>query len=159
MSLKIPQYASWSDVDKSDLDLAKSVDIHQNFLSALQNEMMSKFLYEPMNDKTIDRIKDRIKDSVAHAVQDYCQGAEIQSIDIDDMRDLEFRQKECRECAETSSYEEYQIKRAAQNLPDEAGSEKNWFRMSQYKPGQINMNINYIPVQSVQQVECTFKIG
>ena len=152
--IKIPQYASWSDVDKSDLDLAKSVDIHQNFLSALQNEMMSKFLYEPMNDKTIDRIKD----SVAYAVQDYYQGAEIQSIDIDDMRDLEFRQKECRECAETSSYEEYQIKRAAQNLPDEAGSEKNWFRMSQYRPGQINMNINYIPVQPMQQVECTIKI-
>ena len=153
--IKIPQYASWSDIDKSDLDLAKSVDIHQNFLSALSNEIRSKFLYEPMNDKTIDRIKD----SIAYAVQDYYQGAEIQSIDIDDMRDLEFRQKECRECAETSSYEEYQIKRAAQNLPDEAGSEKNWFRMSQYKPGQINMNINYIPVQPIQQVECTFKIG
>ena len=157
MSLKIPQYkvASWSDMDKSDLDFARSVDIHQNVLSALQNEIMSKFLYEPMNNKTIDRIKD----SVAYAIQNYYQGAKIQSIDIDDMRDLEFRQKECRECAETSSYEEYQIKRAAQNLPDEAGSEKNWFRMSQYKPGQINMNINYIPVQSVQQVECTFKIG
>ena len=157
MSLKIPQYkvASWSDIDKSDLDLAKSVDIHQNFLSALQNEMMSKFLYEPMNDKTIDRIKNR----VSYALQNYYQGAKIQSIDIDDMRDLEFRQKECRECAETSSYEEYQIKRAAQNLPDEAGSEKNWLRMSQYRPGQINMNINYIPVQSIQQVECTIKIG
>ena len=157
MSLKIPQYkvASWSDMDKSDLDLAKSVDIHQNFLSALQNEMMSKFLYEPMNDKIIDRIKN----SVAYALQNYYQGAKIQSIDIDDMRDLEFKQKECRECAETSSYEEYQIKRAAQNLPDEAGSEKNWFRMSQYKPGQINMNINYIPVQPMQQVECMIKIG
>ena len=33
--------------------------------------MMSKFLYEPMNDKTIDRIKDRIKDSMAYAVQNY----------------------------------------------------------------------------------------
>ena len=153
--IKVPQHASWSDIDKSDLDLAKSVDIHQNFLSALSNEIRSKFLYEPMNDKTIDRIKD----SVAYAIQNCYQGGKIQSIDIDDMRDLEFRQKECRECAETSSYEEYQIKRAAQNLPDEAGSEKNWFRMSQYKPGQINMNINYIPVQSVQQVECTFKIG
>ena len=157
MSLKIPQYklASWSDMDKSDLDLAKSADIHQHVLYALQNEMMSKFLYEPMNDKIIDRIKN----SVAYALQNYYQGAKIQSIDIDDMRDLEFRQKECRECAETSSYEEYQIKRAAQNLPDEAGSEKNWFRMSQYKPGQINMNINYIPVQPMQQVECTIKIG
>lgn len=156
MSLKIPQYkvASWSDIDKSDLDLAKSVDIHQNVLSALQNEMMSKFLYEPMNDKTIDRIKD----SMAYAVQNYYQGAKIQSIDIDDMRDLEFRRKECRECAETSSYEEYQIKRAAQNLPDEAGSEKNWLRMSQYRPGQINININYIPVQPMQQVECTIEI-
>lgn len=117
--------------------------------------MASKFLYEPMNDKTMDRIKD----SVTHAVQDYYQGAKIQSIDIDDMRDLEFKRKECRECAETSSYEEYQIKRAAQNLPDEAGSEKNWLRMSQYKPGQINMHINYIPVQPMQQVECTIKIG
>lgn len=29
--------------------------------------MMSKFLYEPMNDKTIDRIKD----SVAYALQNY----------------------------------------------------------------------------------------
>lgn len=29
--------------------------------------MASKFLYEPMNDKTMDRIKD----SVTHAVQDY----------------------------------------------------------------------------------------
>ena len=153
--IKVPQHASWFDIDKSDLDLAKSVDIHQNFLSALSNEIRSKFLYEPMNNKTIDRIKD----SVAYAIQNCYQGGKIQSIDIDDMRDLEFRQKECRECAETSSYEEYQIKRAAQNLPDEAGSEKNWFRMSQYKPGQINMNINYIPVQSVQQVECTFKIG
>ena len=67
MSLKIPQYkvASWSDIDKSDLDLAKSVDIHQNFLSALSNEIRSKFLYEPMNNKTIDRIKD----SVAYAIQ------------------------------------------------------------------------------------------
>ena len=152
--IKVTQHASWSDIDKSDLDLAKSVDIHQNFLSAVQNEMMSKFLYEPMNDKTIDRIKNR----VAYALQNYYQGAKIQSIDIDDMRDLEFRQKECRECAETSSYEEYQIKRAAQNLPDEAGSEKNWLRMSQYRPGQINMNINYIPVQPMQQVECTIKI-
>ena len=152
--IKVPQHASWSDIDKSDLDLAKSVDIHQNFLSALQNEMMSKFLYEPMNDKIIDRIKN----SVAYALQNYYQGAKIQSIDIDDMRDLEFRQKECRECAETSSYEEYQIKRAAQNLPDEAGSEKNWLRMSQYRPGQINMNINYIPVQPMQQIECTIKI-
>ena len=152
--IKIPQYASWSDVDKSDLDLAKSVDIHQNFLSALSNEIRSKFLYEPMNNKTIDRIKD----SVAYAIQNCYQGGKIQSIDIDDMRDLEFRQKECRECAETSSYEEYQIKRAAQNLPDEAGSEKNWLRMSQYRPGQINMNINYIPVQPIQQVECTIKI-
>ena len=62
-----------------------------------------------MNNKTMDRIKD----SVTHAVQDYYQGATIQSIDIDDMRDLEFKRKECRECAETSSYEEYQIKRAA----------------------------------------------
>ena len=108
-----------------------------------------------MNDETICRIKD----SMAHAVQDYYQGAEIQSIDIDDMRDLEFKRKECRECAETSSYEEYQIKRAAQNLPDKAGSEKNWLRMSQYKPGQINMHISYIPVQSMQQVECTIKIS
>ena len=37
--------------------------------------MMSKFLYEPMNDKTIDRIKDgikdRIKDRMAYAVQNY----------------------------------------------------------------------------------------
>ena len=57
--------ASWSDIDKSDLDLAKSVDIHQNFLSALSNEIRSKFLYEPMNNKTIDRIKD----SVAYAIQ------------------------------------------------------------------------------------------
>ena len=117
--------------------------------------MTSRFLYEPMNDKTMDRIKD----SVTHAVQDYYHGAAIQSIDIDDMRDLEFKRKECRECAETSSYEEYQIKRAAQNLPDEAGSEKNWLRMSQYKPGQINMHISYIPVQPMQQVECTIKIG
>ena len=125
--------------------------------------MMSKFLYEPMNDKTIDRIKDgikdRIKDRMAYAVQNYYQGVEIQSIDIDDMRDLEFKRKECRECAETSSYEEYQIKRAAMNLPDEAGSEKNWLRMSQYRPGQINMHISYIPVQPMQQVECTIKIG
>ena len=75
------------------------------------------------------------------------------------MRDLEFKRKECRECAETSSYEEYQIKRAAQNLPDEAGSEKNWLRMSQYRPGQINMNINYIPVQPIQQVERAIKIS
>ena len=52
-------------MDKSDLDLAKSVDIHQNFLSALSNEIRSKFLYEPMNNKTIDRIKDR----VAYAIQ------------------------------------------------------------------------------------------
>ena len=29
--------------------------------------MVSKFLYEPMNDKTIDRIKD----SVAYALQNY----------------------------------------------------------------------------------------
>ena len=29
--------------------------------------MISKFLYEPMNDKTIDRIKE----SIAYAVQDY----------------------------------------------------------------------------------------
>ena len=54
-------------MDKSALDLAKSVDIHQNFLSALSNEIRSKFLYEPMNDKTIDRIKD----SVAYAIQNY----------------------------------------------------------------------------------------
>lgn len=27
--------ASWSDIDKSDLDLARSVDIQQDFLSAV----------------------------------------------------------------------------------------------------------------------------
>lgn len=37
MNTKIPHYdiVSWADIDKSDLDLAKSVDIHQNFLSAV----------------------------------------------------------------------------------------------------------------------------
>ena len=158
MSIKIPycDMIDWSCIDKSDLDLAKSVDIQQDFLSAVQREITSRFLYEPINDETISRIKD----SVTHAVQGYYQGAAIQSINIDDMRDLEFKRKECRECAETSSYEEYQIKRAAQNLPDEAGSEREWSRMSQYKPGQINMNISYIPVQPIpmQQVECTIEL-
>lgn len=157
MNIKIPycDMIDWSGMDKSDLDLAKSVDIQQDFFSAVRREIASRFLYEPMNDKTISRIKD----SVAHAAQDYYQGVEIQSIDIDDTRDLEFKRKECHECAEASSYEEYQIRRAAQNLPDEAGSEKNWLRMSQYKPGQINMHISYVPVQPMQHVECTIKIS
>ena len=132
----------------------KPVDIQQRFLSAVQREIASRFLYEPMNDETISGIKD----STAHAVQDYYRGAEIQSIDIDDMRDLEFKRKECRACSETSSYEEYQIKRAAQNLPDEAGSEKNWRRMSQYSPGSVLINVSFAPAWAGQNVEITTKI-
>jgi len=115
----------------------------------------SKFLYEPINDKTIDRIRNYVEQAVSRS----CGGAVIHNVKIDDMLDLEHRASECRACAETSSYEEYRIKRAAMNLPDDAGSEQEWSRMSRYRPGQVDVHIDFIPAQTVQEINYDFKIG
>lgn len=99
MAIHVPKY----EVGEFSEDEAARVQTLEEFVAGAQTEFAKQFMYEPMTEETISRIKD----SITHAVQDYYQGAEIQSIDIDDARDLEFKQKECRECAETSSYEEY----------------------------------------------------
>lgn len=105
---------------------------------------MNKFLYEPMSDSTTDRIREDIVCQIRNSYGD----AAIHSVDIDDMRDLEGRSSECKACAEAGSYEEYKIKRAAQNLPDDAGSEKEWYRMSQYQLGQVLINVSFSPLAS-----------
>ena len=98
MAIHVPKY----EVGEFSEDEAVRVQPPEEFVAGVQAESAKRFMYEPMTEETISRIKD----SVTHAVQNY-YGATIQSIDIDDTRDLEFKQKECRECAETSSYEEY----------------------------------------------------
>ena len=113
---------------------------------------LSKFLYEPV----VDRTADMIRESVADKIRENYGETAVCGVDIDDMHDLDCRFRECQACAETSSYEEYRIKRAALNLPDEAGSEKNWFRMSQYKPGTVVVNVKFAPV-AAREIDCTFK--
>jgi len=156
MNVKIPQYniASPLEMDMRDTDKTDFADLNSRLLSSIRREA-SRFLYEPMNGEMLGRIKD----SILHAVQDRCEAVSVGNIEIDDMRDLEFKKRECEACAETSSYEEYKLKRAVLNLPDEAGSEKEWFRMSQYRPGSVNVNIDFVPFgQSVQEIEYTAKL-
>ena len=151
MNIKIPQY----NIEYlPDISKTKFVDIHHEFLSAMQAEITSNFLYEPINDKTIDRIKCYAEQAISRS----CGGAVIHNVKIDDMLDLESKVSECRACAETSSYEEYRIKRAAMNLPDEAGSEQEWSRMSHYRPGQVDVHIDFISPSPVQEINCVFKI-
>ena len=98
MAIHVPKY----EIGEFSEDEAAQVQTPEEFVVGVQAETAKRFMYELMTDETISGIKG----SITHALQDY-YGATIQSIDIDDTRDLEFKQKECRECAETSSYEEY----------------------------------------------------
>lgn len=150
-SSEMPSYSavSWSDVDAADLEQARQVDLWQEIISAMQLRLQN-FMYEPMNARTLDAIKD----GMAQVVSSRCEGCSaVQNVEIDDMADLYLKKSECAACAETSSYEEYQIRRAAQNLPDEAGSEREWQRMSQYRPGQIGLNVTFAVPVPVQKLE------
>ena len=106
---------------------------------------MRRFVNEPKNDQTMQKIGRFISDEVSHAFPD----VSMQTVDIDDMRDLEGKYSECRACAETNSYEEYKFKRAIQNLPDEAGSEREWFRMSRYSPNSVLLNVSFRPAVAI----------
>ena len=125
----------------------------RQFLSAMQLEL-SKFLYEPMDNRTADMIRESVADKIR---ENYGETA-VCGVDIDDMRDLDYRSRECRACAETSSYEEYRVRRAALNLPDDAGSEKEWRRMSQYRPGTVVVNVKFAPV-ATQEIDCSFRLA
>lgn len=101
-------------------------------------------------------------DKTPAAIKDYAEqtarglGVSVRSVEIDDMRDLDPKAKECRACAEASSYEEYLVKRAALNLPDEAGSEKNWRRMSRYTPGSVDLRVCFDAPDERRNIECSF---
>lgn len=122
-------------------------------MATLQQEM-SRFVYEPKNDQTMEKMGE----CITNGIRDGFQGAFIQNVDIDFMQDLELKYDECRACAETSSYEEYKLKRVVQNLPDSAGSEREWFRMSQFRPGQAMINVSFCSPGAAQEIEITTKV-
>ena len=123
-------------------------------MDRLHQEVFNRFAYEPKNEETMRGIGNYVAD----AVRSNYPYATIQNVDIDFMQDLETKYSECRACAETGSYEEYKLRRAAQGMPDVAGSDGEWFRMSRYSPGSMLINISFTPAPAVQNVEITTKI-
>lgn len=96
---------------------------------------VTKFFYEPATENTLRQLAQEISGRTQSAV-----GLPAEAY-VDDMLDLEPRCAECQVCRSSSSYAEYKLKKAAANLPDEAGSEEEWLRMSRYAPGAVLVNV------------------
>ena len=154
-NVNLPQYKLGRlVVDEADVDAVKSVDVRQDFMDRLRQEVFDRFAYEPKNEETIRGIGN----CVAGAVRINYPCATIRNVDIDSMQDLDARYSECQSCAEAGSYEEYKLRRAAEGMPDAAGSEGEWFRMAQYSPGSVLVSVSFTPRPSARNVVITTKI-
>ena len=132
---------------------AAQVQTPEEFAASVQMEIAKRFMYEPATEETAGKMREFAR----HLASSGTYGTP--DVEIDFMSDLRGKAKECAGCRGSGSYEEYKIKRAVSGLPDEAGSEKEWFRMANYSDGSAVVNINFVTPRNAELSEISFKIS
>jgi len=146
MTIRIPECK----IQELSENEATQVQTPEEFVAGMQAEIAKRFMYEPMTEETAGRMRGFFESRAARC------GFGAPSVEIDFMFDLRGKAKECAGCRQAGSYEEYRIRRAAAGLPDDAGSEKEWFRMASYSDGSALVNINFVAPGNAEPPEISF---
>lgn len=148
MAICVPKY----EIQELSENEATQVQTPEEFVVGVQTEIAKRFMYEPMTEETVGKMRGFLESRAARC------GFGASDVEIDFMPDLAGKAKECAGCRQAGSYEEYKIRRAASGLPDEAGSEREWFRMASYSDGSALVNINLVAPRNAEPLEISFKI-
>ena len=149
MAIHVPKY----EINELSENEATRVKTPAEIIAGVQTEIAKRFMYEPMTDETAEKIREFVR----HLTSSQTYGTP--DVEIDFMSDLAGKAKECAGCRDTESYEEYRVKRAAAGLSDDAGSEKEWYRMANYSDGSVIVNINFVAPKNVELLEISSKIS